>query len=313
MTEADWIEQLETTPCPLCSSGRHDQLFVARDRLVGLPGEFPVVRCRECSFVFLNPRPSEDALPNWYPDVYYPVGGGAETPEAIAVARGLLSRVETIHSGRSQSILDVGCGTGLFLKFARDAGHQVQGVELSQSAVNYGRNVYGLSIETGSVESVSLPESSLDVITMWHVLEHLPDPVATLERIARLLKPGGVLLFGVPNIESLEAKLFGRRWFSLDAPRHLGHFSPETARRAVGSAGMTIERIDHSAGTAGLVYSLMGDLTGVSLKLRGRQFRNSSYHRLAGLIGVPARAVCAVAARFGRGGAIEVFARKTAP
>jgi SAM-dependent methyltransferase len=309
MMHTDVFDQLESVDCPVCGSNQHTRLFVARDRLVGLPGEFPVVRCQRCHFVFLNPRPTAESLPAWYPDVYYPVDGGAETPEAIDVARGLLERVESAEPGRTLSILDVGCGTGLFLKFARDAGHQVRGIELSESAVTYGQQVYGLPIETGTIESVELSESSFDVITMWHVLEHLADPVVALERISQLLKPGGLLLFGVPNIESYEARLFGRRWFSLDAPRHLGHFSPQTARRVVESAGMAVDRIDHSAGTAGLVYSLMGDLTGVSLKLRGRGFSDATYHRIAGVIGLPAGVVCRVAARFERGGAIEVYAR----
>jgi SAM-dependent methyltransferase len=312
MATSDWRNQLETIDCPLCGSDDPTHLFVARDRLVGLPGEFPVVRCRSCGFVYLNPRPALESLSGWYPDVYYPVGGGAETPEAIAVGRGLLQRVESVGSQRPLSVLDIGCGTGLFLKFARDAGHSVQGVELSESAVVYGRQVYGLPIEHGMVDSVALPENTFDVVTMWHVLEHLPEPVEALRTIVKSLRPGGTVLFGVPNIESVEAKLFGRRWFSLDAPRHLGHFSPETARRAVEAAGLNIERIDHSSGTAGLVYSMMGDLTGVSLKLRGRELSESSYHRVAGLLGVPARGVCVLASRLGRGGAIEVYARKPA-
>lgn len=312
MAHPDVFEQLETVDCPLCGSEEFAQLFVARDRLVGLPGEFPVVRCTHCQFVFLNPRPTTASLPAWYPDVYYPVGGGAETPEAIDVARGLLQRVQSALPGGTLSILDVGCGTGLFLKFARDAGHQVRGIELSESAVTYGQQVYGLAIETGTIETADLPENSFDVITMWHVLEHLADPVVAFERILHLLEPGGLLLFGVPNIESYEAKVFGRRWFSLDAPRHLGHYSPQTAQRAVESAGLNVERIEHSSGTAGLVYSLMGDLTGVSLKVRGRQFSNTTYHRIAGVIGVPARIACLIAARAGRGGAIEVYARKPA-
>lgn len=310
MALTDVFEQLETVDCPLCGSDEYTELFVARDRLVGLPGEFPVVRCTHCQFVFLNPRPTSSSLPAWYPDVYYPVGGGAETPEAIDVARGLLQRVESAQPGQPLSILDVGCGTGLFLKFARDAGYQVRGIELSQSAVTYGQQVYGLPIETGTIESADLPENSFDVITMWHVLEHLADPVGALERITDLLKQGGLLLFGVPNIESYEAKLFGRRWFSLDAPRHLGHFSPQTAKRAVEEAGLNVERVEHSSGTAGLVYSLMGDLTGISLKVRGRQLSETTYHRIARVIGVPASVVCLIASRARQGGAIEVYARK---
>jgi SAM-dependent methyltransferase len=309
--ESELLER-ESVPCPLCDAEATDYLFTARDRLVGKPGEFPVVRCRSCGFVYLNPRPTKEALAHYYPDEYYPIDEARETRDAITVARGLLRRVEQVCAGRSLKILDAGCGTGLFLKFARDAGHEVHGVELSESAVRYGRQVYGISIEQGTLEAADLPAEAFDVVTMWHVLEHTPDPVAALKVVKRVLKPGGVLLFGVPNVDSLEAQIFGRRWFSLDAPRHLQHFSPETARRTVEAAGLRVDRVDHSSGTAGLVYSLMGDLTGVFLRLRGRHIPDNAYHRIAGALGWLLWPVSTTAARAGRGGAIEVFARKTA-
>jgi SAM-dependent methyltransferase len=302
--------QHERIACPLCASDQADTLFIARDRLVGMPGEFPVVRCRACRFVYLNPRPAPEALPAFYPSEYYPLSAGRETPEALAVARGLLDRVEEIDPGGNLTVLDAGCGTGLFLKLARDRGHIVRGVELSDSAAEYGRKIYGLAIESGTLESARLPEDTFDVITMWHVLEHLPDPVSALRIVQRTLKPGGVLLFGVPNIGSLEARFFGRRWFSLDAPRHLGHFDPDSARTVVEVAGLKLDRIVHSEGTAGMVYSLMGDLTGISLKFRGREIPDGAYHRIAGILRWVVWPLCVFAARAGRGGAIEVYARK---
>jgi SAM-dependent methyltransferase len=310
MSDESVLMERETSVCPLCASPEHERLFIARDRLVGLPGEFPVVRCNDCGFVFLNPRPVAQALSAYYPDSYYPIDETSETPEAITVARGLLRRIERARPGRRLRILDAGCGTGLFLKFARDAGHDVHGVELSESAVAYGRHVYGLPLETGTIESADLPNAAFDVVTMWHVLEHMVDPVEALRVVERVLKPGGLLLFGVPNIASLEANLFGRRWFSLDAPRHLVHFSPDHAEQTVEKAGLTIDRIDHSPGTAGLVYSLMGDLTGISLRLRSRQFSDRTYHRIAGVLSWFVWPVCVLAAKWGQGGAIEVYAEK---
>ena len=312
MNTTTQLGERESISCPLCGEDQVERLFTARDRLVGMPGEFPVVRCRSCGFVYLNPRPTTDALSAYYPEVYYPVGGGQETPEALSVARGLLERVEQAEPGRKLRILDAGCGAGLFLKLARDAGHEVAGVELSLSAVEYGRNVYGLPIAWGTLESAELPADHFDVVTMWHMLEHTPDPVEALTAVRRVLKPGGIVLFGVPNIASLEAKLFGRRWFSLDAPRHLVHFSPQSARQAVETSGLSVDGIVHSSAAAGLVYSLMGDLTGVSLKLRAQPLSERTYHRVAGLMGWVVRPICALAARSSRGGAIEVYARKLA-
>jgi SAM-dependent methyltransferase len=301
----------ESVFCPLCGADVPEILFLARDRLVGKPGEFPVVRCRSCRFVYLNPRPTTDALADYYPDAYYPFDEGCETLEAIAVARGLLRRVERACPGHPLRILDVGCGTGLFLKFARDAGHEVQGIEISESAVRYGQQVYGIPIEQGTLENSDLPADAFDIVTMWHVLEHTRDPIAALSIVERVLKPGGMLLFGVPNIASLEARVFGRRWFSLDAPRHLGHFSPETARRAIEAAGLTLVRIDNSTGTAGMVYSLMGDLTGISLKLRSKHLSEPTYHRTSRVLDWVVWPICLLTAWQGNSGAIEVYARKS--
>jgi SAM-dependent methyltransferase len=304
------ISERERVPCPLCSEDDADALFVARDRLVGLPGEFPVVRCRRCGLVYLNLRPTPTALAGYYPDEYYPIDQRRETPEAIAVARGLLRRVRTATRGRSLRILDVGCGAGLFLKFARDAGHEVLGIEPSEAPARYGRQVYGLPIETGTLETVDLPADAFDVVVMWHVLEHLPDPVETLRTVRRILKPGGLLLLGVPNVASLEASVFGRRWFSLDAPRHLTHFTPDTAGAVVERAGFALDRIENSSGAVGLVYSLMGDLTGVSLRLRNRELTPKTYRRIASALSWLVWPVCVAAAKAGRGGAIEVYASK---
>jgi SAM-dependent methyltransferase len=299
-------------PCPLCGGWNHRQRFVARDRLVGRPGAFPVVQCAGCGLTFLNPRPTPDSLGAYYPDIYYPLDA-EPAHSALAIAHGLLSRVETWLSRTDKGhvrLLDVGCGTGLFLHLAQQRGLRVKGIELSGSAAAYARHNYALDVQEGTVESVELAPQSFDIITMWHVLEHLPDPVATLRHLDAALAPGGLLLAGVPNIGSLEARIFGRRWFSLDAPRHLTHFSPATLAMAAAKAGLDVERIVHSDGTAGLVYSLMGDLTGVLQKTRGRQLSDAAYHRVARVLHAACSPVCWLLARLGQGGALEMYARK---
>ncbi len=302
---------VESPDCPLCSSSSARTLFIARDRLVGRPGEFPVVRCTSCGLVFLRPRPSSSVLGSFYPDTYYPLDQ-QPSREAFAVAEGLLARV--IEWGRRQrlqvpSILDIGCGTGLFLHLAHEAGLYVRGIELSDSAVEYARARYGLDVHHGTLKNAELPDESFDIVTMWHVLEHLPNPVEALRRVARVLRPGGLLLLGVPNIDSIEARIFGRRWFSLDAPRHLSHFTPHTLAAVLNAAGLLPRQIIHSPGTAGLVYSVMGDLTGIMLKLR-RQLSDSTYHRAANVLHRIARPLCAGAVRIGQGGALEAYAIK---
>jgi SAM-dependent methyltransferase len=119
-------------------------------------------------------------------------------------------------------LLDVGCATGLFLDAARRYGPwQVQGIEPSPSAAAYGRRELGLDIVQGTFADADLDDADFDAITMWDVLEHLHDPTAALHKAARLLRPGGVLVVRVPHMESIGARLFGRYWAGLDAPRHL--------------------------------------------------------------------------------------------
>ncbi|HET7037986.1 MAG TPA: class I SAM-dependent methyltransferase [Thermomicrobiaceae bacterium] len=301
---------LEEVACPLCGPSRTRTLFVARDRLLGGPGAFPVTRCLCCGMVYLNPRPTAGALGAYYPDVYYPLKEEPD-PTALAIARGLCTRVAgwvERADASNPSVLDIGCGTGLFLREARERGWTVEGIELSASAAAYARERFGLPVRQGTLAQTTLPNGAFDVITMWHVLEHLPDPLATLRQVQGALRPGGLLLLAVPNVASLEARLFGRRWYSLDAPRHLYHFSPATVEAALRRAGLRPERIVHSAGTAGLVYSLMGDLTGVSLKLRRRPLSAPAYRRAARALSLPAAPLCALAARAGRGGALEIYA-----
>ncbi len=302
----------ENPACPLCGSESARRLFVARDRLLGRPGEFPVVRCSGCGLVFLKPRPTKEALGAYYPDDYYPLDQ-QPSPEAEAVAHDLLGSVSTVAHGRGlrqPRILDIGCGVGLFLHRAEEAGMAVQGIELSASAVNYARTNYGLDVHHGTLGDANIPLACRDIVVMWHVLEHLPDPLAGLRQVAGILAPGGVLLAAVPNFDSYEARLFGRRWYSLDAPRHLIHFTPATLTIAVEQAGLQVQTITHSSGTAGLVYSLMGDLTGVSLKLRHRPLSEPAYHRTAAILHRLTRPACLAAAHLRHGGALELQATK---
>lgn len=304
--------QLEYPVCALCGSTQARTLFAARDRLLGRPGTFPVVRCAACGLVYLCPRPVGSALAAYYPDAYYPLD--ATPPAQVrAVAAGLFRRVQAWvqEQGRPKvRLLDVGCGTGVFLDLAQQAGWHAQGIEPGGAACAYARARFGLDVHCGTLEDAPLLPESFDVVTMWQVLEHLPHPLEGLRRVYQALAPGGLLLIGVPNFASLEARLFGRRWYSLDAPRHLYHFTPATLRAVVSAAGLQPVRLVHSSGTAGLVYSIMGDLTGLSLRLRGRPLSERIYTRLVALLDHVVRPLCHLAAAAGRGGALELYAVK---
>jgi len=239
--------------------------------------------------IYLNPRPTRRALMDFYPEEYPPhqsvhdttgrvPGRAMRLAKAWAVRwsiRGLgfdpgevsetLRRVgdfpphfpfaffPTKPGGR---LLDVGCGTGIYLDAFRRLGWDVCGVEISAEAAERARTHLGLNIITGELEDARLPDEHFDIITLIHVVEHLPDPVRTLTEVCRILKKGGLALLALPNVRSLTRYLFGSYWFPLDVPRHLQSFSPRTLRRLVARVkGLRPVKVNHLPVAIGLTGS----------------------------------------------------------
>jgi 2-polyprenyl-3-methyl-5-hydroxy-6-metoxy-1,4-benzoquinol methylase len=134
-------------------------------------------------------------------------------------------------------LLDVGCGNGFFLRKMRERGWQVTGVEPDADAARIGNDRFGLNILAGTLESVMFPDSQFDVVTMQHVIEHLPDPLQTLREVFRVLKPEGRLVVVTPNSRSAGRHRFEKSWINWDPPRHLFVFSAHSLRAAVEKAG----------------------------------------------------------------------------
>jgi SAM-dependent methyltransferase len=150
----------------------------------------------------------------------------------------------TIFSHKKKgAILDIGAGTGLFLSAFKDKKWDTSGVEFSKDAVKFAKKMYGLSIKQGDLMDIKFKEQSFDVVTMNNVLEHLYDPKKTLEKVDVLLKPKGIVVITVPNIYSLGSILFKKRWYALQIPRHLYHFSPRTVTKLLKDAGFTVDTI----------------------------------------------------------------------
>jgi SAM-dependent methyltransferase len=143
--------------------------------------------------------------------------------------------------------LDVGANDGFFLHLARQSGWDVQGVEIAESAAAYAREVFDLDVFVGQLTEANFPDQAFDVVTFWHVLEHVHDPLGHLQETYRILKPGGLLIVEVPNISSWQARLFGARWRALDTPRHLYHFSPDSLKAMLQKAGFMCFRVGYWA------------------------------------------------------------------
>ena len=123
-------------------------------------------------------------------------------------------------------LVDAGAGRGRFVAAARRAGYEAKGFEPDADRASAAGSAYDVGLETAGIEEVEYAAGSVDAITAWHVLEHVDDPDAAVARFARWLRPGGALLVGVPNLDSLQARLGGARWYHLDLPRHRTHFTP---------------------------------------------------------------------------------------
>ncbi|MDQ6642894.1 MAG: class I SAM-dependent methyltransferase [Chloroflexota bacterium] len=224
---------------PSSSLGR---LFDARDYISN--ESFVVGYCRRCKLYVTSPTPSEQSIAKFYPAGYYGTGStGKRFTPAVEMLLGILYdfRVRQISKDRKPGkVLDIGCGRGLLLDRLRKRGWDPVGTELSETSASYARDVLHLPVITKPFEEIGFKDGEFDLVILWHVLEHIHQPLPMLKEIGRILKPGGTLLVAVPNFGSWEAKMGRKGWFHLDVPRHLTHFTPRTLRRALNEVDMTI-------------------------------------------------------------------------
>lgn len=222
-----------------------------------------LVRCSSCGLCSAIEPPSQDILASLYRTGFY--GGVAPRGGALVDVLHRVNnalRLRELRGMQAGRLLDVGCGKGRFLASARQAGWDVVGVEFAEQLAAEARDHYGLDVKLGDFLEAPL-EGPFDVVTMWHVLEHLPRPADAVARSRDLLRPAGRLVVSVPNIESLQAKLSGSNWFHLDLPRHLFHFTPRSLHRLVERHGFRVEWIGHfypEMEVIGLIQSLLNGL-----------------------------------------------------
>jgi len=227
------------------ASGNLRTLFAATDYVSG--DEFEVTRCASCDAVFTRPLPQGEEWSRYYPPAYYRTADGKRFPGPVEFLQRQLyaaraRSVERMLDGRRGRVLDVGCGPGYLLKAFQRRGWETMGTELSGTAAAFAREELGLNVESRELAELKLPDSQFDAVVIWHALEHIPQPEALLREIARVLRPGGVLMVGVPNWGSPESQLAGSKWFQLDVPRHVNHFTAEKLGRDLEAAGLEIRK-----------------------------------------------------------------------
>jgi 2-polyprenyl-3-methyl-5-hydroxy-6-metoxy-1,4-benzoquinol methylase len=230
--------------CSLCGATSATELDWATRMVRTAFVDSRIVRCANCTLTFLYPIPSANDLERIYGGDYFNsyrnagVGLADESDYISKRSKDRLFRVQQ-QSGAGR-LLEVGIGHGRFLNFAREAGWDVYGLDISEYAIGLAKSRYGIeTVARGTLESRCYPPEHFDVLHMSHVLEHLPDPVNSLRTACGLLKPGGLLIIEVPNeLDNLHVSLLrqltltGTREYPVPSP-HIFFFNPATLRRMV--------------------------------------------------------------------------------
>lgn len=230
--------------CPLCNSTDIAVHLTATDYTTSLES-FKLEKCNACNFVFTNPRPTATAIGNYYQSEKYishTDGGKGLLDKIYLVARRftLNWKYNLINAEHpTGELLDVGCGTGEFVSHMKSKGWQVTGMEPSATA----REKAAAKIEQAVYSNLDAVTKQFDVITLWHVLEHVHLLKETVTKIKSLLKPNGTIFIAVPNHESPDAKAYKHYWAAYDVPRHLWHFSKNTMEELVTEGGLKIDTI----------------------------------------------------------------------
>ncbi len=234
------------TPCTFCTAVDSKLLFTAPD-VFG--DHYDLCECKNCGSVFLAPFPSEEKLARAYADDYYGEGDKKFTPLIENILdwfrKGRARRLKRLLGG-SGAILDVGCGNGIFLDMMRSMGDfEIHGLEMPGKSANRAAEVEGIQLKIGSLKQGDYSDQSFDAITLYHVFEHLPNPVEYLDIIHKLLKPNGTLVMSFPNITSWQWRKFGPDWFHLDPPRHLFFMPRDAFKREMQKHGFEVIRERH--------------------------------------------------------------------
>ncbi len=246
-----------TSKCPVCCHPRYRDLFELRDRLFRVTESRLTLReCTACGLLYIDPMPAEDEIGALYPPTYWMGSGDAPGSGVLAAARERYRRFvlgshrrfvrpvveRQVREGRWVGLLDVGCGDGSTLESF--ATRPCMGLDRSKHAARAVRE-RGLASVRGLLAPTPFRREAFSIVTMFHVLEHLPQPQLYLERAREVLTKDGTLIVQVPNADSWQAKLLRSHWQGFDPPRHLVNFSTKTLWATIEGAGFRIVGESH--------------------------------------------------------------------
>lgn len=239
------MEQLQQ--CPICNSEQFTPWLVANDYFLS-GEEFTIVCCKQCDFLFTNPRPTEPDSKRYYESKDYishssASGGSFENLYQFVRKIAIRKKVNLIKGFASEGrVLDIGCGTGTFLNATSNKGFTAIGVEPNESAREYASLKHGLKVFE-NLNAGQFSPKSFKVITLWHVLEHIYRLDESLKTIHSLLDDLGVVVVALPNPASKDARMYDKFWAGYDLPRHIYHFTPATAAQLFSKYGFSVTSV----------------------------------------------------------------------
>jgi SAM-dependent methyltransferase len=242
--------KLHYDTCPLCGEKHIAPVMTVKDHSI-TKEEFELWRCKSCSFLFTQNPPVADYAGRYYQSEDYI----SHSDNQEGVVNKLYHQARDFMLGqkynlvnrlaRGKRLLDYGTGTGYFTDFMVRKGFLAEGIEIDDGAREYGIKRFGITVHAPDFLFEGYSAGSFDVITLWHVLEHLYDPKRYLRQFHELLGDGGTLIVAVPNHTSKDAEAYGPHWAAYDVPRHLWHFSPDTMAKIMEQTGFRVVEKRH--------------------------------------------------------------------
>jgi SAM-dependent methyltransferase len=220
--------------CPLCGQNPSGPFLCAPDRFHQREILYRLVRCSGCHFVWLQNPPSPEVIGQHYGTLYDSAiaAAGDTSPDRWRDRRKTLKQYK-----EGGTILDLGCSSGSFLASLDKGTWDLHGIEMSIASAKKAQVTCGAKVFSGNILDAPYASETFDVITCFHVFEHLYRPREVLDKVAKWLKPGGIFYVLVPNIDSAAVNVFRSYWYGLELPRHLSHFSPESLSSVATAVG----------------------------------------------------------------------------
>jgi 2-polyprenyl-3-methyl-5-hydroxy-6-metoxy-1,4-benzoquinol methylase len=220
---------LQHVPCAVCGSHERNFLFTKQ--------EFAYHRCTECSHIYVSPRISTDLQLRMCQEL------DDEGPENtfLEVQKIYAAPICGLLRARAPGprLLDLGFGQGYLMQMARAHGFEVYGADSSQAAIRRISPQFGMRVQQMVLGDGEIPWHSFDVVVMSHVVEHLPNPADVLKQVLGIMNPGGILYLAVPNMNSLQFQVFGKKWDVINPLVHFQYFTPNSLARLLRNCGFT--------------------------------------------------------------------------